>query len=290
MSSKIAATARIIGLFPSFKRKCQSSSDEIFLPSSGVFIESAHTVSAARATLTICSSETATTFRRFYEGENWRKRIRLSLDFMANFFPRWSNWLPLKLAICGVLIVCGLTAGTWYYVTPKYTKVGYQPIQPVPFPHDIHVTQLGMDCRYCHSFVEVARIRMSRIPRPAWPVINRCRRIIRSSSRCGQAGRSQDPVEWVWIHRLPDYVFYNHAAHVNRGISCASCHGQVNHMPAMYDAKPMSMKWCLECHGTRRILRPEDQISNLDWKPEDVNPAEFVAEMRQTGGRNGRLV
>ena len=60
------------------------------------------------------------------------------------------------MAIAGFLIVCGLTAATWYYVTPKYTKVGYQPIQPVPFPHDIHVTQLGMDCRYCHSFVEVA--------------------------------------------------------------------------------------------------------------------------------------
>src|SRR6266403_6067096 len=75
---------------------------------------------------------------------------------MANFFPRWSNWLPLKLTICSVVIVCGLTAGTWYYVTPKYTKVGYEPIQPVPFPHDIHVSQLGMDCRYCHSFVDVA--------------------------------------------------------------------------------------------------------------------------------------
>src|SRR5207247_10860071 len=72
---------------------------------------------------------------------------------MANFLPRWSNWLPLKLAICSVVIVCGLTAGTWYYVTPKYTKVGYEPIQPVPFPHDIHVSQLALDFRYCHSFV-----------------------------------------------------------------------------------------------------------------------------------------
>src|SRR6267143_439970 len=75
---------------------------------------------------------------------------------MANFFPRWCNWLPLQMAIAGILIACGLTAATWYYVTPKYTRVGYQPIQPVPFPHDIHVTQLGMDCRYCHNFVEVA--------------------------------------------------------------------------------------------------------------------------------------
>jgi len=75
---------------------------------------------------------------------------------MANFFPRWTNWIPLKLVICGIIAVCGLSAATWYYATPKYTKIGYEPIQPVPFPHDIHVSQLGMDCRYCHSFVEMA--------------------------------------------------------------------------------------------------------------------------------------
>jgi hypothetical protein len=75
---------------------------------------------------------------------------------MSDVFPKWTNQLPLKIAVCGVVIVCGLTAGTWYYITPKYTRVGYQPIQPVPFPHDLHVSQLGMDCRYCHSFVDVA--------------------------------------------------------------------------------------------------------------------------------------
>lgn len=204
---------------------------------------------------------------------------------MANFFPRWSNWLPLKLAICSFVIVCGLTAGTWYYVTPKYTKVGYEPIQPVPFPHDIHVTQLGMDCRYCHSFVEVAA--HSNVPTTQTCIA--CHQQVQKDNPklepVRASWKTQDPVEWVWIHRLPDYVFYNHAAHVNRGISCASCHGQVNHMPAMYDAKPMSMKWCLECHRyPENFLRPEDQITNLDWKPEDVNPAEFVAKYGKPAG------
>jgi hypothetical protein len=198
---------------------------------------------------------------------------------MANFFPRWSNWLPLKLTICSVFIVCGLTAGTWYYVTPKYTKVGYEPIQPVPFPHDVHVSQLGMDCRYCHSFVEVAA--HSNVPNTQTCMAchqqvqkdNPKLEPVRASWKTGQ------PVQWAWIHRLPDYVFYNHAAHVNRGISCASCHGEINHMPVVYDAKPMSMKWCLECHrNPENFLRPEDQITNLDWKPDDINPAEFVAK------------
>ncbi len=167
---------------------------------------------------------------------------------MANFFPRWSNWLPLKLAVIGLVVVTGLTAATWYYVTPKYTRVGYQPIQPVPFPHDLHVTQLGMDCRYCHSFVDVAA--HSNLPNTQTCMAchtqvqkeNPKLAPIRASWKTGQ------PVEWVQIHRTPDYVFYNHAAHVNRGISCASCHGEVNHMPVVYHAKPHSMAWCLECH------------------------------------------
>ena len=75
---------------------------------------------------------------------------------MANFFPRWTNWLPLKIMICGVVVVTALVGATWYYDTPKYTRVGYMPTQPAPFPHDLHVAQLGMDCRYCHNAVELA--------------------------------------------------------------------------------------------------------------------------------------
>src|SRR5216117_2964959 len=107
---------------------------------------------------------------------------------MANFFPRWTNWVPIKLLVCGIVLAGGLTGATWYYATPKYTKVGYQPIQPVPFPHDIHVTQLGMDCRYCHSFVEVAA--HSNVPNTQTCMNStpRCKRTIQSWSRCVPAG------------------------------------------------------------------------------------------------------
>ena len=128
---------------------------------------------------------------------------------MANFFPRWSNWLPLKIAVCGVVIVCGLTAGTWYYITPKYTRVGYEPIQPVPFPHDVHVSQLGMDCRYCHSFVDVAA--HSNLPstetcmachtqvqkdNPKW---NRCGRVGRPDSRSSGSNSIARPITFITI-------------------------------------------------------------------------------------------
>jgi hypothetical protein len=201
---------------------------------------------------------------------------------MANFFPRWTNWIPLKLVICGIIAVCGLTAATWYYATPKYTKIGYEPIQPVPFPHDIHVSQLGMDCRYCHSFVEMAA--QSNVPNTQ--TCMNCHTQVQKDNPKLEPVRASwktgNPVEWVWIYRTVDYVYYNHAAHVNRGISCFSCHGPVNHMSTVYLAKPHSMAWCLECHRhPENFLRPDDQVFNLDWKPDDVKPAEFVAKYGQ---------
>ena len=204
---------------------------------------------------------------------------------MANFFPRWTNWVPIKLVVCGIVLVCGLTGATWYYVTPKYTKVRYQPIQPVPFPHDIHVTQLGMDCRYCHSFVEFAA--QSNVPNTQ--VCMNCHTQVQKDNPKLEPVRASwktgDPIDWVWIHRTVDYVYYNHAAHVNRGISCFSCHGPVNHMSVVYQAKPHSMGWCLECHRhPENFLRPEDQVFNLDWKPDDVKPVEFVAKYGKPQG------
>src|SRR5262249_6368699 len=84
--------------------------------------------------------------------------------------------------------------------------------------------------------------------------------------------------------RTVDYVYYNHSAHVNRGISCFSCHGPVNHMSTVYLAKPHSMAWCLECHRhPENFLRPQDEVFNLDWKPDDAKPAEFVAKYGQPG-------
>ena len=75
---------------------------------------------------------------------------------MANIFPRWSNLLPLKIAVCAGTVAAGVALAFAYYATPKTLNVGYQPSQPIQFSHKIHVDQLGLDCRYCHSFVDVA--------------------------------------------------------------------------------------------------------------------------------------
>lgn len=187
---------------------------------------------------------------------------------MANLFPRWTNLLPLKLLCCGSLLAVVLVGGIWYYFTPKYTRVGYMPTQPVPFDHALHVEQLGMDCRYCHSFVEVSG--HSNVP--STQTCMSCHsQVARNSLKLEPVRKSWEtgePLEWVKVHRAPDYVFFNHAVHVNRGVSCQSCHGNVNEMEVVWHAEPQSMAWCLDCHrAPENHLRPLDEIYNFAYQP-----------------------
>ena len=208
---------------------------------------------------------------------------------MANFFPRWTNWLPLKVVVILGALGTAATAGVWYYFTPKYTRVGYQPIQPVPFPHDIHVTQLGMDCRYCHSFVEVSA--HSNVPNTQ--TCMNCHSQVQKDNpkllAVRQSWASGLPVTWVQIHKTPDYVYFNHSVHVNRGISCYSCHGDVNHMPVVYHHEPQSMAWCLDCHrAPQNNLRPREQVFNLDWTPDQENVPAFIAKYGKPPGEEDK--
>ncbi|MEI9896411.1 MAG: cytochrome c3 family protein [Chthoniobacter sp.] len=208
---------------------------------------------------------------------------------MANIFPRGSNILPIKIVVCALVLVNAVSMGMWYYFTPKYTRVGYQPAQPVPFPHDVHVGQLGMDCRYCHSFVEVAA--HSNIP--TTQVCMNCHsQVQRDNPKLApirDSWASGKPVEWVQIHKTSDFVYFNHSAHVNRGVSCVSCHGKVNEMPVVYHAKPHSMAWCLDCHrDPKSALRPLNQITNLNWEPKDEDVQKFVSTFGRPEGWEGK--
>ena len=187
---------------------------------------------------------------------------------MSKVFPKWSNELPLQIIL--FLFVFGgvATAAVTYYCTPKYLRVGYQPVQPVPFSHALHAGQLGLDRRYCHNGVEKSA--HSNVP-TAQTCMN-CHSLIKTDSPLLAPVRASfqtgDPVPWVWIHKTPDYVYFNHSVHVNRGVSCYECHGQINAMDTVYHAKPHSMGWCLECHrAPEQRLRPPEQVFNLDWRP-----------------------
>ena len=194
---------------------------------------------------------------------------------MSDVFPRWTNRLPGQI-IFGLLLIGGVvTAGLTYYFTPKYTRVGYQPTQPVPFSHSIHVQQLGLDCRYCHDGVEKSWY--SNVP--AADTCMNCHSAIRANDPKLEPVRASykdqnKPVEWVQIHKLPDYVYFNHSVHVNRGVSCVECHGRIDQMDEVRHEKQFSMTFCLDCHrelspengDPNKRLRPLDKITDLAYE------------------------
>src|SRR5438874_5775021 len=186
---------------------------------------------------------------------------------MSAIFPKWTNRLPGMIISVAVLTGTALTAGTWYYLTPKYSRVGYQPIQPVSFSHAIHADQLGVDCRYCHNAVEKSWY--SNIPASS-TCMNCHNQVLKDDARLAlvrESAATGKPIPWVQIHRVPDFVYFNHSVHVNRGISCVECHGKVNKMDTVTHMQPLSMSFCLDCHRDpeSRLRDPKD-IFNLDSK------------------------
>jgi hypothetical protein len=183
---------------------------------------------------------------------------------MPKLFPRSINRLPLQLTLYLIVLVCVATAGITYYMTPKYTRVGYAPIQPVPYSHKKHVGELGLDCRYCHNFIDTAG---SSIP-TAQTCMN-CHSqikkdspdlaVVRDSFQTGKA------IPWVHVHVMPSFVYFDHSIHVNRGIGCVECHGKINEMDVVTQVKPMSMGFCLDCHRDAAAhVRMKSDIFNLD--------------------------
>jgi len=195
---------------------------------------------------------------------------------MSEIFPKWTNRLPLYVVIGALMMGTGVTAGVWYYFTPKYTRVGYEPIQPVGFPHSVHVDQLRLDCRYCHSAVEKSWY--SNVPSSS-TCMNCHNQVLKDDARLAlvrESAQSGKPIPWVQIHKVPDYVYFNHSVHVDRGISCVHCHGEINKMEEVYQAKSLSMTFCLDCHrNPAPNLRPRDKVTQLDWNPHEHLPADW---------------
>lgn len=183
-------------------------------------------------------------------------------------FPRWSNLVIPAL-------VLGAVAGMPYIVllvgmigAPSTLAVGYQPQQPIPYSHELHVNQLGLDCRYCHNTVETGAF--AAIP-PTATCMN-CHHAVRTDSAVlkplYESFRTGKPIHWTQVHDLPDYAYFNHSAHINKGVSCVSCHGRIDRMggDGVYQHEELSMGWCLNCHrNPAPNLRPKNQVTNLMW-------------------------
>ena len=186
---------------------------------------------------------------------------------MSKLFPKSANRLPLQIVIFLVLFGGVATAGVTYYMTPKYTRVGYAPVQPVPFSHALHAGQLGLDCRFCHSNVEKSG--HSNVP-TSQTCMNCHNQVLKDDPKLAlvrESAATGKPIAWVQLHKTPDFVYFNHSVHVNRGISCVHCHGPVNKMDEVRHSKSLGMAFCLECHRDPAAkIRPVDQVYNLDWQ------------------------
>jgi hypothetical protein len=202
------------------------------------------------------------------------------------FFPKWTNTLP-AMALTGAVGTLALVIGVvWYYFTPKYWEVGYMPRQPVAYSHQLHAGTLGIDCRYCHSDIEQSKYANI----PSTTVCMNCHTLVDDKTgylakAMTQNGTDPSPhwvsadlqtlraahdsgnsVPWRKVHKLPDYAHFQHAAHINAGVSCYSCHKRIDQMPIVYQSEPLSMGWCLECHRapeTQLVDRSQASITDL---------------------------
>ena len=186
---------------------------------------------------------------------------------MAQVFDRSSNALArLSLVLTGIIVIAlGVTLNELQR-SPWVTRQGQRPDQPIPFSHKHHVEGLGLQCQYCHTQVETAAY--AGIP-PTKTCIN-CHAQIWTNADLlepvRQSWATGASIQWIRVHDLPDYVYFNHEIHVNKGIGCASCHGRVDEMPLMYEENTLQMEWCLNCHRNPAAnLRPTAEIYNMAW-------------------------
>lgn len=182
--------------------------------------------------------------------------------------PRWVD--SLRPVIAGLVVLGPVYLATLFYYggAPETLNIGYAPEQPVPYSHALHAGELGIDCRYCHNTVE--QTAHAAIP-PTQTCMNCHTNIYSESPKLVPVRESYAtgmPVGWIRVHDLPDYVYFNHSAHVTRGVGCVECHDRVDKMEVVYQAEPLSMGWCLDCHrDPEPRLRPVEEITNMAWAP-----------------------
>jgi len=188
---------------------------------------------------------------------------------VPQFFSRTANSIA-RLTLLGFVCAVALIAAASYFIveSPYETRQGVPREQPIPFSHEHHAGDLGIDCRYCHTTVESSSFANI----PATKICMNCHsqmwavtpilEPLRDSYRTGRS------IAWTRVHDLPDFVYFNHSIHVRNGIGCSTCHGRVDKMPITWQAESLRMEWCLSCHrDPERYVRPRDQVFDMDYQP-----------------------
>ena len=202
---------------------------------------------------------------------------------MPQLFHRSSNTLARLSIILGLLIAGGgLMLVLEFNRTPYVTQAFVPREQPVQFSHKHHVGDDGIDCRYCHTTVETTA--SAGIP-PTKTCMN-CHSQLFSNSPYLEivraSWRENQPLKWTRVHDLPDFAYFNHSIHVNKGVGCSTCHGRVDLMPLMWNVNSLHMEWCLQCHrNPEAVLREQKDITNMEWVPpadQDVKGKELAKQ------------
>jgi hypothetical protein len=188
---------------------------------------------------------------------------------MAQIFHRSTNTISRLSIFGGLALLIALFAGASAFYRSSYvTEVGVARIQPVPFSHKHHVSDDGIDCRYCHTAVEYS----SFAGIPSTKICMNCHtRIWRASpvlEPVRESFRTGKSLEWTRVHNLPGFVYFDHSIHVSKGIGCATCHGRVDQMPLMWRENSLYMEWCLECHRQpEKYVRPRESVFSMEYQP-----------------------
>src|SRR6185436_943104 len=201
---------------------------------------------------------------------------------MPQIFNRSTNTLS-RISIFGAVFAVG--GGLWLLAainrSSYVTQVSVAREQPVPFSHKHHAGELGIDCRYCHNFVE--RSKYAGVP-PTQTCMN-CHSQIWVDSPTLEpvraSFRNNESIRWNKVYDLPDYVYFNHSIHIAKGMGCVTCHGRVDQMNLTYQQPTLHMEWCLECHrNPENYVRPKAELFNMDWQAPDQAAlgAQLVAE------------
>jgi hypothetical protein len=196
---------------------------------------------------------------------------------MAQIFPKWSNETPRLIAVGTFLAVPAVIFAVYWWASPWNTDVGYAPKQPVAYSHKLHAGDLKMDCRYCHAYAE----RGPHAGVPPTQVCMNCHQQVKKDSVALQlvrdswkGGQGDQSVPWVRIHKLPDFAYFDHSAHLGVGvgeyraaIGCETCHGRIDTMEVVAQNQPLSMAWCIDCHNDPAPnLRPVANITTMGFK------------------------
>ncbi len=188
---------------------------------------------------------------------------------MAQIFHPSTNTIS-RLSLYGAVFVAALAGYAAYRVnqSPYITEVNVALQQPVPFSHKHHVTELGIDCRYCHTTVETSAF--AGIPpthtcmtchSQVWSAADMLEPV-RASYRANQS------LAWTRVNSVPDFVYFDHSIHVRKGIGCTTCHGPIGEMPLTWRAETLYMRWCLDCHrAPEKYVRRREDVFKADYKP-----------------------